>query len=74
MEFEKGKAYIFDKETYFSKNPYYKLIHQEKKNLNSWVDDCDGKTVNVKDKYNGTIDLGIFEYQISPKWCKEIKG
>lgn len=61
--FEKGKTYIFDKET-------FKHCCGYNDDVPKWVDYCDGKVV----KY-GTETIGsIGSYLIGCHWCKEVIG
>ena len=58
--FEKGKTYIFDKETYKS----YQCV----KDVPDWVDYCDGEVVKHSAGFIGTIG----RYIVSSNWCKEV--
>lgn len=59
-QFEKGKIYVFRKEIFAKRHPHDKWC--------SWVENCDGKVVDVKSRFDGWID----EYTINPRWCEEI--
>ena len=65
--FEKGKKYIFDKDTYIKDMKSSDGF--DDKNL-GFASDCDGKEVKVI-----TCGLGIVEdkYPVHPDWCKEVE-
>lgn len=61
--FEKGKTYIFDKET-------FKHCCGYNNDVPEWVDYCDGKVVKYETKDIGSIG----SYLIGCHWCKEVMG
>ena len=69
--FEKGKKYKFSKERLFSRMLELDLdggMHEIWKSRDSWVQQCDGKEVDIHHPYNGSIGF----YMISPEWCVEV--
>ena len=64
--FEYGKKYVFDAE----------LCRKDLSSMgalsgiaNIWLNDCDGKVVDVKNRMGGTIGT----YSIFPEWCREVE-
>ena len=71
--FETGKKYKFSKEQFFSytldlDKELYETSLDTWKLKGSWVQQCDGKEVSIRDSYSGYIGL----YMISPGWCVEV--
>lgn len=64
--FEDGKKYVFDAE----------LCRKDLSSIgafssvaNVWINSCDGKVVDVKNRMEGTIGT----YSIFPEWCREVE-
>ena len=64
--FKDGKKYVFDAE----------LCRKDLSSMgafssvaNVWLNDCDGKVVDVKNRREGTIGT----YSIFPEWCREVE-
>lgn len=64
--FEDGKKYVFDAE----------LCRKDLSSMGAfsdvaymWINDCDGKVVDVKNRREGTIGT----FSIFPEWCREVK-
>lgn len=68
--FEKGKRYKFSKERLFSRtlDQTYEALVDIWESRDSWVQECDGKEVDIHHPYSGNIGL----YMIAPEWCVEV--
>jgi hypothetical protein len=71
--FEKGKKYKFSKEQFISHmldldkemcEPWLDIWESK----GSWVQECDGKEVDIHHSYSG----GIGVYVIAPEWCVKV--
>lgn len=72
-KFEKDKKYKFSKEQFLSyvldrDEELYEIFLDEWELKSSWVQQCDGKEVDVHSLYSGYIGV----YIIEPEWCVEI--
>lgn len=68
-QFEDGKIYIFDMETYLNDS----VKNEEDMDIieNYWVQECNQKTVTIINEEQGCIVVNGTLYSIVPKWCKE---
>lgn len=64
--FEPGKKYVFDAN--LCRNDL-SCIGVLSNIANLWINDCDGKVVDVKNSIEGIIDA----YNISSDWCREVE-
>lgn len=63
--FKKGFIYVFSKEKFLKSMGHRRYVQTYTK---PWVDECDGKTVEVVSNREG--EVGEAEYGVIPEWCK----